>query len=40
MLWKKDTAPNTQDPRINALNDWMGITQTVNIFYTCNGYID
>lgn len=31
MLWKKDRAPNAQDPRINTLNNWMDITQTVCI---------
>ncbi|GAA5796722.1 ribonuclease H2, subunit C [Helicostylum pulchrum] len=30
ILWKKDTAPNKQDPRINALNNWMDITQTIH----------
>jgi hypothetical protein len=30
ILWKKDTAPNSQDPRINALHSWIDISQTVN----------
>lgn len=28
-LWKKDTAPNAQDPRINAIQNWLDISQTV-----------
>ncbi|KAI8084019.1 uncharacterized protein B0P05DRAFT_41334 [Gilbertella persicaria] len=29
ILWKKDTAPDTQDPRINALKQWIPISQAV-----------
>lgn len=31
ILWKKDTAPNTQDPRINALDKWIDISEAVSI---------
>ncbi len=30
ILWKKDTAPNSKDPRINAIHDWIEISQAVN----------
>ncbi|KAI9359845.1 ribonuclease H2, subunit C [Pilaira anomala] len=30
ILWKKDTAPNQQDPRIYALNHWMEMAQTIH----------
>ncbi|KAG2204998.1 hypothetical protein INT47_002622 [Mucor saturninus] len=30
ILWKKDAAPNPQDPRINSLHSWLDISQTVN----------
>ncbi|KAI9477791.1 MAG: hypothetical protein EXX96DRAFT_608432 [Benjaminiella poitrasii] len=29
ILWKKDTSPNSQDPRINALHDWVEISQAI-----------
>lgn len=29
ILWKKDTAPSQQDPRVYALNHWMEMAQTV-----------
>lgn len=30
ILWKKDTAPNPEDARINALHSWIDISQTVS----------
>lgn len=31
LLWKKDTQPNKDDPRINAVQHWLDISQIVNI---------
>ncbi|KAL7309919.1 hypothetical protein PS15m_010741 [Mucor circinelloides] len=30
ILWKKDTAPNAEDPRINALDKWIGISEAIH----------
>ncbi|KAI7902808.1 ribonuclease H2, subunit C [Cokeromyces recurvatus] len=30
ILWKKDTAPDSQDSRINALHNWIDISQAMN----------
>lgn len=30
ILWKKDTAPSAKDPRINALNRWIEISEAVS----------
>lgn len=30
ILWKKDTAPNAEDPRINALDKWIDISEAVS----------
>lgn len=31
ILWKKDTAPNVEDPRINALDKWIDISEAVGL---------
>lgn len=31
-LWKKDSAPIKEDPRINALQSWIDISKAVRIF--------
>lgn len=30
ILWKKDTAPSAQDPRICALDTWIDISEAVS----------
>ncbi|KAK4513626.1 uncharacterized protein ATC70_005630 [Mucor velutinosus] len=30
ILWKKDTAPNAQDPRISALDKWIDISKAIH----------
>lgn len=32
ILWKKDTAPNKKDPRINSIQSWIDISQAVRPF--------
>lgn len=31
ILWKKDLAPNKEDPRINTLQNWIEISKAVSI---------
>ena len=33
VFWKKDTAPNDQDARLKAIEDWHNITNAVSLFY-------
>lgn len=36
ILWRKDKAPEAQDPRISAIHNWIDISQAVNTGYNDN----
>lgn len=36
ILWRKDKAPDAQDPRINAIHNWIDISQAVNTWHNDN----
>lgn len=40
ILWKKDTAPNAQDPRIHALDKWIDISEAVSGLKTAIQRVD